>query len=136
MFQNGLELNPFLAGRNLVKGSCQSQSCLKNRVGVGGRWWDGRLCVCVCVCVCVLGGHLGQRIGFSRMLSSIQFPLDRAPLLHHRQQPFNFIVRLIWTILDQYLNNRNKCITTTTTTNSSQWMLKYCDHCDHVAVEP
>lgn len=36
---------------------------------------------------------LAQRIGFSGKLSSIQFPLDREPLLHHcGQGPFNVIV--------------------------------------------
>ncbi|MEQ2200815.1 hypothetical protein XENOCAPTIV_003516 [Xenoophorus captivus] len=38
-----------------------------------------------------------QRIGFPGMLSSIQFPLDREPLLSHcGQELFNSIVLLIW----------------------------------------
>lgn len=39
MLQNGLELKPFLASCSRVKGSCQSQCCLKN--GVGGGGWGG-----------------------------------------------------------------------------------------------
>lgn len=80
MLQNGLELKPFPASRSLVKGAV-SHSVVW-RMG----WGDG-------------GGGVwpsGQRIGFSGMLSSIQFPLDREPLLHCcGQGPFSSIVLVI-----------------------------------------
>lgn len=41
MLQNGLELNPFLASCSVVKGSCQSQRCLKNGARGGGGGGSG-----------------------------------------------------------------------------------------------
>lgn len=54
---------------------------------------------------------LAQRIGFSGKLSSIQFPLDREPLLHHCGQGLS--MSLFWpmkthklTIIIMIINNK------------------------------
>lgn len=68
----------------------------------GGGWWE-----------------VVVRIAFSRMLSSIHFPLDREPLLHYRQQPFNFIVLAVWTSEEPHANNTNNSISTNSTASTT-----------------
>lgn len=89
---------------------CQSEPCERElSVRVLFEEWGGGLAggVADSVCVCLGGGYwLGQRIGFSRMLFSIQFPLGWGdPLLQLGQQPFKLIVLVL------YINNNNKYTT-------------------------